>query len=83
LHSIDLSANPTSEVAIENVLESFVSGRGVKTRLAPERILFDADSLGVDNRLYFMTGPILIPKISFTGRMNARVVSPPIDRLLS
>ncbi|WP_336328365.1 aldehyde ferredoxin oxidoreductase family protein [Halovenus sp. HT40] len=83
LLSIDLTAQETATESITETLESFIGGRGVATRLAHERIPFDADPLGTDNRLYFSTGPMQQSQMSFTGRMNATAVSPLTDGLLS
>jgi len=83
LCSIDLGARTASEEAVDDVLESFVGGRGLNTRLAYERVPFDADPLGADNRLYLSTGPMQYSRMSFTGRMAATAVSPLTGGLLS
>ncbi|MFB6093221.1 MAG: aldehyde ferredoxin oxidoreductase family protein [Haloquadratum sp.] len=83
LLSIDLSARETATESIDGVLESYIGGRGVATKLAHDRIPFDADPLGADNRLVFTTGPMQASQMSFTGRMNATAVSPLTDGLLS
>jgi aldehyde:ferredoxin oxidoreductase len=76
LLSIDLTDQSSSTESIDDVLESFIGGRGVATRLAHERIPFDAEPFGPENRLYFTTGPLQMSVMSFTGRMNATAVSP-------
>lgn len=53
------------------------------TRLAHERIPFDVDPLGAENRLFLTTGPMQASQMSFTGRMNATAVSPLTDGLVS
>jgi aldehyde:ferredoxin oxidoreductase len=83
LLSVDLTAQETTTELITGILEAFIGGRGVATRLAHERIPFDADPLGSDNRLYFSTGPMQQSQMSFTGRMNATALSPLTDGLLS
>ena len=83
LLSIDLGERAFHTEDVEDVLETFLGGRGVATRLAHERIPFDADPLGADNRLYFTTGPMQTATMSFTGRMNATAVSPLTNGLLS
>ncbi len=83
LLSIDLDARRTRTEEVDDVLSTFVGGRGVATRLAHERIPFDADPLGPDNRLYFATGPMQQSRMSFTGRMNATALSPLTDGLAS
>ncbi len=83
LLSIHLGDREATTESIDDVLASFVGGRGVATRLAHDRVPFDADPLGPDNRLYFTTGPMQMSNMSFTGRMNATTVSPLTDGLLS
>ncbi|WP_144906049.1 aldehyde ferredoxin oxidoreductase family protein [Halobellus captivus] len=83
LLSVDLTARDTHTEEIDDVLESYIGGRGVGTKLAHDRIPFDADPLGVENRLLFATGPMQASQMSFTGRMNATAVSPLTDGLLS
>jgi aldehyde:ferredoxin oxidoreductase len=83
LLSIDLGERETRIENIDGILESYVGGRGVATRLAHDRVPFDADPLGPENRLYFSTGPMQQSNMSFTGRMNATAVSPLTDGLLS
>jgi len=83
LLTIDVGSRRVETEAIDDVLESFVGGRGVATRLAHERIPFDADPLGSENRLYFTTGPMQASSMSFTGRASATALSPLTDGLLS
>ncbi|WP_311170243.1 aldehyde ferredoxin oxidoreductase family protein [Halobellus ordinarius] len=83
LLSVDLTAQDTHTEDIDNVLESYIGGRGVGTKLVHDRVPFDADPLGAENRLVFTTGPMQASQMSFTGRMNATAVSPLTDGLLS
>jgi aldehyde:ferredoxin oxidoreductase len=83
LLSIDLTDRTVTEERVDGVLASFVGGRGVGTKLAHDRVPFDADPLGPENRLYLTTGPLQYSGMSFTGRMNATAVSPLTDGLLS
>jgi aldehyde:ferredoxin oxidoreductase len=83
LLSIDVTDQSTTTADIDDELASFIGGRGVAVRLAHERIPFDADPLGEDNRLYFTTGPMQQSMMSFTGRMNATAVSPLTNGLAS
>ena len=57
LLSIDVGQRETTEEDVDDVLESFVGGRGVGTKLAHDRIPFDADPLGPENSLVFAAGP--------------------------
>jgi aldehyde:ferredoxin oxidoreductase len=83
LLSIDIEAQEARTEPIDPVLESFIGGRGVATKLAHDRIPIDADPFGPENRLYLTTGPMQVSKMSFTGRMNATAVSPLSDGLAS
>ncbi|WP_247010648.1 aldehyde ferredoxin oxidoreductase family protein [Halorientalis litorea] len=83
LVSIDLSTQTTDTEDITEEQESFIGGRGVASKLAFDRLPFDADPLGAQNRLYFTTGPLQYSQMSFTGRMNATAVSPLTGGLLS
>ena len=76
LCSIDLAERTAREEDVDDVLEAFVGGRGVATKLAHDRVPFDADPFGPENRLYLTTGPFQTSIMSFTGRMNATAVSP-------
>ncbi|MFC7070010.1 aldehyde ferredoxin oxidoreductase family protein [Halobaculum lipolyticum] len=83
LLSVDLSAREATEEPIDDVLGEFVGGRGVGTKLAFDRVPFDAEPLGPENRLYLTTGPLQHSRMSFTGRMNMTGVSPLTDGLAS
>ncbi|SEW23617.1 aldehyde ferredoxin oxidoreductase family protein [Natrinema salifodinae] len=83
LCSIDVGERTAETEEIDDVLESYVGGRALGTKLAHDRIPFDADPLGPDNRLYFATGPLQHSTMSFTGRMSATGISPLTDGLLS
>ena len=83
LLTVDVGSRRVETESVDDVLESFVGGRGVATRLAHDRIPFDVDPLGPANRLYFTTGPMQASSMSFTGRTSATAVSPLTDGLLS
>ncbi|MFC6823499.1 aldehyde ferredoxin oxidoreductase family protein [Halopelagius fulvigenes] len=83
LVSVDVGTRETERIDVTEVLESYIGGRGVATRLAHDRVPFDADPLGPENRLVFTTGPMQASTMSFTGRMNVTGVSPLTDGLLS
>ncbi|SFR68896.1 aldehyde:ferredoxin oxidoreductase [Halogeometricum rufum] len=83
LLTVDVGARTTEETDVDDVLESFIGGRGVATRLAHDRIPFDADPLGPENSLFFSTGPMQTSNMSFTGRMNCTAVSPLTGGLFS
>jgi aldehyde:ferredoxin oxidoreductase len=83
LLTVDVSEREARTTDIDDVLSSFVGGRGVGTKLAHDRTPFDADPLGPENRLYFTTGPLQHSRMSFTGRMNATAVSPLTDGIRS
>jgi len=83
LLTVDVGEQTSETSDIDQVLERYLGGRGVATALAHERVPFDADPLGPDNRLYFATGPFQHSQMSFTGRMSATAISPLTDGLLS
>jgi aldehyde:ferredoxin oxidoreductase len=83
LLTVDVGARETATERIDPVLESFVGGRGVATKLAHDRLPFDADPFGPANALYFTTGPMQTSTMSFTGRMNCTGLSPLTGGLLS
>ncbi len=83
LLSIDVGDRTSETQDVSDVLESYVGGRAVGTKLAHDRIPFDADPLGAENRLYLATGPLQHSTMSFTGRMSATALSPLTDGLLS
>jgi aldehyde:ferredoxin oxidoreductase len=80
---VDLDGSTTAESDIEAEQKRYIGGRGLATKLAHDRIPFDADPLGAENRLFFTTGPMQASQMSFTGRMNCTAVSPLTDGLLS
>jgi len=83
LLTVDVGEREVHTESIDDVLEAYIGGRGVATRLAHERIPYDADPLGPDNRVYLTTGPMQASQMSFTGRTNATGLSPLTDGLLS
>jgi aldehyde:ferredoxin oxidoreductase len=83
LLTVDVGDRTTETTDIGDVHEMFIGGRGVATHLAHERVPFDVDPLGEENRLYFTTGPMQASNMSFTGRMNCTSVSPLTGGLLS
>lgn len=58
LLTIDVGDRGTTPEAIDSTLESFIGGRGLGTKLAHDRIPFDVDPFGLDNRVVFTTGPL-------------------------
>lgn len=56
--TIDGGERIAVETPIDDVLDVFLGERGVGTKLAYNRVPFDADSLGPTNRLHFTTGPL-------------------------
>ncbi|PSQ56122.1 aldehyde ferredoxin oxidoreductase [Halobacteriales archaeon SW_8_68_21] len=83
LLTIDLTERTASTTPIDDRLAAFVGGRGLNTSLAYDRIPFDADPLGPENRLYLSTGPMQYSTTSYTGRMAATSLSPLTNGLLS
>jgi aldehyde:ferredoxin oxidoreductase len=83
LLSIDVSKREATEEDIGDVLRTFVGGRALGTKLAHDRIPFDGDPFGPENRAYFTSGPLQHSQTSFTGRMSMTGLSPMTDGLLS
>ncbi|XVH32567.1 aldehyde ferredoxin oxidoreductase family protein [Haloferacaceae archaeon DSL9] len=83
LLSIDVGERTTATESIDDLLSSYIGGRGLCTKLAFDRTPFDVDAFDPENRLFFATGPMQQSQMSFTGRMNATSVSPLSGGLLS
>ncbi|MFC6873055.1 aldehyde ferredoxin oxidoreductase family protein [Halobellus marinus] len=83
LLTIDVGDRTTTTENIDEELAEFIGGRGVATKLAHDRIPFDADPLGPENRAYLASGPLQQSDMSFTGRMNMTGLSPLTGGLLS
>jgi len=83
LLTVDVGERTATRTSIDDLLSAYIGGRGVATRLAYDRIPFDADPLGPQNRVYLSTGPFQTSRMSFTGRMNATSLSPLTNGLLS
>ncbi|WP_336363734.1 aldehyde ferredoxin oxidoreductase family protein [Halalkalicoccus salilacus] len=83
LLTVDASERSAHETDCDDVLSTFIGGRGVGTKLAYDRIPFDADPFGEENRLFFVTGPLQASRTSFTGRTSCTGLSPLTGGLLS
>jgi aldehyde:ferredoxin oxidoreductase len=83
LLTVDVGERTATETDVEDLAAQFVGGRGLATKLAHDRIPFDADPFGPDNSAVFATGPLQTAGTSFTGRMNLTGLSPLSDGLCS
>ncbi|WP_255167937.1 aldehyde ferredoxin oxidoreductase C-terminal domain-containing protein [Natrononativus amylolyticus] len=83
LLAVDVGERTAERIEIDELLERTVGGRALATALAHERIPFDADPFGPENRAYLSTGPLQLSQMSFTGRMNMTALSPLSDGLAS
>ncbi|SDQ64774.1 aldehyde ferredoxin oxidoreductase C-terminal domain-containing protein [Natronobacterium texcoconense] len=83
LLTVDVGERTATETEIDETLENYVGGRALATALAHDRIPFDADPFGPENRAYLSTGPLQQSGMSFTGRMNMTGLSPLTDGLVS
>ncbi|MEF8801369.1 MAG: aldehyde ferredoxin oxidoreductase C-terminal domain-containing protein [Halolamina sp.] len=83
LLTVDVSERTAEATDIDDVLEQTIGGRATATALAHDRIPFDADPFGPENRAYLSTGPLQMSQMSFTGRMNMTGLSPLTDGLVS
>ncbi|MDQ2051888.1 aldehyde ferredoxin oxidoreductase C-terminal domain-containing protein [Natronolimnohabitans sp. A-GB9] len=81
--TIDVDERTIIETEIDDLLEVTVGGRATATALAHDRIPFDADPFGPENRAYLSTGPLQQSRMSFTGRLNMTGLSPLTDGLVS
>ncbi|ELZ79480.1 aldehyde ferredoxin oxidoreductase [Haloferax larsenii JCM 13917] len=83
LCSVDLTDRVTETSSIDGILESYLGGRGVGTKLAHDRIPFDAEPFGSENRLVLAAGPMQQSRMSFTGRVSMTGLSPLTNGLVS
>ena len=83
LLTLDLSERSATRTDIDDLLEQFIGGRALATALAHDRIPYDADPFGPENRAYLSTGPLQQSNMSFTGRMSMTGLSPLTDGLVS
>ncbi|WP_416840186.1 aldehyde ferredoxin oxidoreductase family protein [Haloferax sp. DFSO52] len=83
LCSVDLEARTADTSEIDHILESYLGGRGVGTKLVHDGVPFDADPLGPENRLVLAAGPMQQSRMSFTGRVNMTGVSPLTNGIVS
>ncbi len=83
LLAIDVSTCEVMHHDIDPLLQQTIGGRATATYLAHDRIPFDADPFGPDNRIYLSTGPLQLSQMSFTGRMNMTGLSPLTNGLVS
>ena len=58
LLTVDVGERTATRTDIDDVLETYVGGRALATALAHDRIPFDADPFGPENRAYLSTGPL-------------------------
>ncbi len=83
LLTIDVTDRTFERTNIDDILDDYLGGRGVGVKLAHDRIPFDADPYGPENRLFLATGPMQGSIMSFTGRMSATGLSPLTNGLAS
>jgi aldehyde:ferredoxin oxidoreductase len=83
LLTIDVGERTATETDVTDELEQFVGGRALATKLAHERLPFDANPFGPENSAFVSTGPLQVSRMSFTGQMNMTGLSPLTDGLLS
>jgi aldehyde:ferredoxin oxidoreductase len=83
LLTVDVGERTAERTDIDDLLEETIGGRAAATALAHDRIPFDADPFGPENRAYLSTGPLQMSQMSFTGRMNMTGLSPLTDGLVS
>lgn len=73
---VDLSNARTSEIETRLYAEKYLGGRGIASRLYWEKVTPDIKAFDPENRLIFMTGPILATGAQGAARMCVVAKSP-------
>jgi len=73
---VDLSNARMSEIATQPYAEKYLGGRGLASRLYWEKVKPDIKAFDPDNRLLFMTGPLLATGAQGAARMSVSGKSP-------
>ncbi|MGD9142462.1 MAG: aldehyde ferredoxin oxidoreductase N-terminal domain-containing protein [Dehalococcoidia bacterium] len=73
---VDLTGNKTSEIPTQLYAEKYLGGRGIASRLYWEKVTPDVKAFDPDNRLIFMSGPLLATGVQGAARMCVTAKSP-------
>jgi aldehyde:ferredoxin oxidoreductase len=74
--TVDLTHSLISEISTEPYAERFLGGRGIASRLYWETVTPDTGAYDPDNRLIFMTGPLIATGAQGATRMSVVGKSP-------
>lgn len=66
---VDLTTGTFEEGDTWSYAEKYLGGRGIASRLYWEKVTPDVDAFSPDNRLIFMTGPLLATGAQGAARM--------------
>ena len=73
---VDLSNSKTSEIATQPYADKYLGGRGLASRLYWEKVTPEVKAFDPENRLIFMTGPLLATGTQGAARMSVSGKSP-------
>jgi aldehyde:ferredoxin oxidoreductase len=73
---VDLSNSKISEIETKPYAEKYLGGRGLASRLYWEKVKPDVKAFDPENRLLFMTGPLLATGAQGASRMSVSGKSP-------
>jgi len=73
---VDLSSSGISEIPTQPYAEKYLGGRGVASRLYQEKVTPEVKAFDPENRLIFMTGPLLATGAQGAARMSVSGKSP-------
>lgn len=73
---IDLTSSKISRIETRLYADKYLGGRGLASRLYREKVTPDVKAFDPDNRLTFMTGPVLATGAQGAARMSVSAKSP-------
>ncbi len=73
---VDLSNSKISEIATQPYADKYLGGRGLASRLYWEKVTPEVKAFDPENRLIFMTGPLLATGAQGAARMSVSGKSP-------
>jgi aldehyde:ferredoxin oxidoreductase len=76
---VDLTSGTLEELDTMRYAETYLGGRGIASRLYWEKVTPDVDAFSPDNRLIFMSGPLLASGAQGAARLCVAGKSPMVD----
>ncbi|MFC1946221.1 aldehyde ferredoxin oxidoreductase N-terminal domain-containing protein [Chloroflexota bacterium] len=73
---VDLTAGKITEISTQPYIKDYLGGRGIASRLYREKVTPETDAFDHDNRLIFMTGPLVATGTQGATRMSVVGKSP-------